>query len=60
MRNYSPKRPSDAPLHTLSKLYDVPVSFVAPPPLLRLCIALFAVAEGWLLRARMICLVLQN
>ena len=33
MRNYFPKRPSGAPLHTLSKLYDVPVSFVTPPPL---------------------------
>ena len=27
MRNYFPKRPSGAPLHTLSKLYDVPVGF---------------------------------
>ena len=33
MRNYFPKRPSGAPLHTLSKLYDVPVGFVTPPPL---------------------------
>ena len=32
MRNYFPKRPSGAPLHTLSKLYDVPVGFVPPPP----------------------------
>ena len=32
MRNYFPKRPSGAPLHTLSKLYDVPVGFVTPPP----------------------------
>ena len=32
----------------MSKLYDVPVGFVNPP-ILRLCIALFAVAEGWLL-----------
>ena len=31
MRNYFPKRPSGAPLHTLSKLYDVPVGFVPPP-----------------------------
>ena len=30
MRNYFPKRPSGAPLHTLSKLYDVPVGFVNP------------------------------
>ena len=37
------------PLHTFSKLYDVPVSVAPPPPILRLCIALFAVAEGWLL-----------
>ena len=28
--NYFPKRPSGAPLHTLSKLYDVTVGFVAP------------------------------
>ena len=49
MRNYFPKRPSGAPLHTLSKLYDVPVGFVPPPPILRLNIAYFAVAEGWLL-----------
>ena len=42
MRNYFPKRQSDAPLHTSSKLYDVPVGFV--PPILRLCIA-----EGWML-----------
>ena len=32
MRNYFPKRPSVAPRHTLSKLYDVPVGFVPPPP----------------------------
>ena len=50
MRNYFPKRPSGASLHTLSELYDVPVGFVNPPPLiLRLNIAYFAVAEGWLL-----------
>ena len=48
MRNYFPKRPSGAPLHSLSKLYDVPVGFVTPP-ILRLNIAYFAVAEGWLL-----------
>ena len=33
MRNYFPKRPSGAPLHTLWKLYDVHVGFVPPPPL---------------------------
>ena len=48
MMNYFPKRPSGAPLHTLSKLYDVPVGFVTRP-ILRQCIATFAVAEGWLL-----------
>ena len=32
MRNYFPKRTSGAPLHALSKLYDVPVCFVFPPP----------------------------
>ena len=32
MRNYFPKRPLGAPLHTLSKLYEVPVGFVTPPP----------------------------
>ena len=31
MRNYFPKRPSGAPLHTVSKLYDDPVGFVPPP-----------------------------
>ena len=30
MRNYFPERTSAAPLHTLSKLYDVPVGFVSP------------------------------
>ena len=49
MRNYFPKRPPGAPLQTLSNLYDVPVGVVAPPPILRLNIAHFAVAEGWLL-----------
>ena len=28
-------QPSGAPLHTLSKLFDVPVCFVTPPPLLQ-------------------------
>ena len=49
MRNYFPKRTSGAPLHTLSKLYDVPVGVVTPSPLSRQCFAIFAVAEGWLL-----------
>ena len=29
MRNYFPKRTSGAPLHTLSKFYDVPGGFVS-------------------------------
>ena len=50
MSNYFPKRPSGAPLLTLSKLCDASVWFcTTPPPILKLCIALFAVAEGWLL-----------
>ena len=32
MMNNFPKGPSGAPLHTLPKLYDVPVGFVNPPP----------------------------
>ena len=62
MRNYFPKRPSGAPLHTLSKLYDVPVGFDPPPPLYfeaEYCLFCgrrrLAVA-----RYRMICLVLVN
>ena len=39
---------STAKCFTLSKLYDVPVGFVSPL-LFRKCIAIFAVAEGWLL-----------
>ena len=59
MRNYFPKRPSGAPLHTLSKLYYVPVSFEPPT---------YFEAEYWLFcgrrmvavaRYRMICLVLS-
>ena len=45
MRNYFPKRTSGAPLDTLSKLFVVPDGFVTPPPLLKQCIAIFAVAE---------------
>ena len=61
MRNYFPKRPSGAPLHTLSKLYDVPVGFVTPPPYFEAEYCLFCgrrrVAVA---RYRMICLVLVN
>ena len=48
MSNYFPKRSSGAPLCTLSKLYHFHIAFVAIPHL-RLCIALIATAEGWLL-----------
>ena len=58
MRNYFPKRPSGAPLHTLSKLYDVPVGFLTPPPYFEAEYCLFCgrrrVAVA---RYRMICLV---
>ena len=59
MRNYFPKRTSGASLLILFKLYDVPAGLVSP--LLRQCIAIFAVAEGqqpvaWY---RTICLVLS-
>ena len=47
MRNHFPKRSSGAPLYTLSKLNYVPVGFVSPS--FGQCIALSAVAEGWLL-----------
>ena len=61
MRNYFPKRPSGAPLHTLSKLYDVSVCFVTPPPIFDAESCLFCgrrrVAVA---RYRMICLVLVN
>ena len=58
MRNYFAKRPSGAPLHTLSKLYDVPVGFVPPPyfePEYCLFCGRLRVAVA---RYRMICLVL--
>ena len=59
MRNNFLKRPSDAPLHTLSKLYDVPVGFV-PPHYFEPEYCLFCgrrrVAVA---RYRMICLVLR-
>ena len=32
MLNNFPTQPSGTLLHTLSKLYDVPVCFIAPPP----------------------------
>ena len=58
-------RPSGALLHTLSKLYNVPISFVnsPPPPHLKKCIAFFTCtfAVGWLFsRYQIICLVCLN
>ena len=54
MRNYFPKRPSGTPLHTLSKLYDVPVGFVASPFVYCFICGRRRVAVA---RYRMICLV---
>ena len=48
MRNYFPKRPSGAPLHTFSNYMMFPLD-LPPPPILRLCITIFTVAEKWLL-----------
>ena len=59
MRNLFPKRPSGAPLHTLSKLYDVPVGFVTPP----YCVAeycFYGRRRVAVARYRMICLVFAN
>ena len=59
MRNYFSTRPSGAQLHTLSKLYDVPVGFVTPPSYFA---ALYCFICGRrrvaVVRYRMICLVL--
>ena len=44
MRNYFSKRTSGAPLHTLSKLDDVPVGFY--PPLLRQCLLYLRSPKG--------------
>ena len=41
IRNYFPKRSWGTLLHTLSKLYDVPVGFVNPPPHLWGCVLLY-------------------
>ena len=57
MRNYFPKRPSGTPRYTLSKLYDVPVGFVAAPYFE----AMYCIICGQRIvvvgRYRMICLV---
>ena len=61
MRNHFPKRPSGAPLHTLSKLYDVPVGFVTPPPYFETVYCfIYGRRRVAVARYRMICLVLVN
>ena len=61
MRNYFPIRPSGAPLHTLSKLYDAPFGFVTPPPYFE-AVNCFICGRRRVAvaRYRMICLVLIN
>ena len=56
IRSYFPKRLSGAPLHTLSKLYDVPVGFVAPP-ILGSELLYMGRRRVTVARYRMICLV---
>ena len=53
-------RPSGAPLHTLSKLYDVPVGFVHPPPLFFEAVYCFICGRRRVAvaRYRIICLIL--
>ena len=57
MRNYFPKLPSGAPLHTLSKLYDVPVGFVGPPSFKAVYCLICDRRRVAVTRYRMICLV---
>ena len=61
MRNYFPKRTPDAPLHTLFRLYDVPVGFVPPPPSFEVVYCYICGRRRMAIaRYRMICLVLIN
>ena len=60
MRNYFPKRPSGAPLHTLLKLYDVPVGLVLPPYFEAEYCLFCGRRRVAVARYRMICLVLVN
>ena len=46
MRNYFPKRKFGAPLPNLSKLYDVSVGFVNPPPFFEALFCYICVTEG--------------
>ena len=61
IRNYFPKRTSGAPLHTLSKLFDVPVCFVAPQSSFE-AVYLFICGRRReaVARYRIICLVIGN
>ena len=59
MRNNFPKRPSGAPLHTLSRLYDVPVGFVTPPYFGVVYCFICGRRRVAVARYRMICLVLK-
>ena len=61
MRNYFPKQPSSTPLHTLSKLYDVPVGFVAPSPSFEVVYCFICSRRrAAVARYRMNCLVLSH
>ena len=60
MKNNFTKRPFGAPLHTKSKLYDVPVGFITLTPSHEEVV--FAAAEWWLhvTQYRIICLVFET
>ena len=60
IRNYFPKRPSVAPLHTLSKLYDVPVGFDPPPYFETVYCFICGRRRMSVAGYRMICLVLSR
>ena len=57
MMNYFPKRPSGALLHTLSKLFDVPVGFVSRPSFEDVYCFICGRQRVAVARYRMICLV---
>ena len=52
-----PKRTSDAPLHTLSKLYDVPIGFVTSPSFEAVYCYICAHQRVAVARSEMSCLV---
>ena len=60
MRNYFPKRSSGAPIHTLSKLCDVPVGFVPPPSFDAVFCYICGRRRVAVARYRMICFVPVN